>query len=55
MLLTAHRPAAIQEWDTLLVLDNGTVAAFGPKEEVLKSMVQNHSQLAKSTEMGGVA
>ncbi|MEM8617472.1 MAG: ATP-binding cassette domain-containing protein, partial [Pseudomonadota bacterium] len=35
ILIMAHRPAAIRECDTLLVLDNGTKAAFGPKEVIM--------------------
>ena len=31
VLIMAHRPAAIRECDTLLVLDNGTCAAFRTK------------------------
>jgi ATP-binding cassette subfamily C protein len=54
VLIMAHRPAAIQECDTLLVLDNGARSAFGPKEKVLREMVANHEQLQKSTTMGGV-
>ncbi|MEY8828132.1 type I secretion system permease/ATPase [Sedimentitalea sp. XS_ASV28] len=54
VLIMAHRPAAIQECDTLLVMDNGTRAAFGPKDKVLKEMVANHEQLKKSSSMGGV-
>lgn len=54
VLIMAHRPAAIQECDTLLVLDNGSKAAFGPKDEVLKNTVQNHQQLKKPGAMGGV-
>lgn len=54
VLIMAHRPAAIQECDTLLVLDNGTRAAFGPKEKVLKEMVANHEELQKTASMGGV-
>ncbi|SFT56772.1 type I secretion system permease/ATPase [Sedimentitalea nanhaiensis] len=54
VLIMAHRPAAIQECDTLLVLDHGTRAAFGPKEKVLREMVANHEQLQKSAAMGGV-
>jgi ATP-binding cassette subfamily C protein len=50
----AHRPAAIQECDMLLVLDSGARAAFGPKDEVLREMVQNHEQIQKSVGMGGV-
>lgn len=54
VLIMAHRPAAIQECDTLLVLDNGARTAFGPKDSVLRDMVANHEQLQKSAGMGGV-
>ena len=53
-LIMAHRPAAIQECDMLLVLDQGTRAAFGPKAQVLKEMVSNHEELTKTAAMGGV-
>ncbi|GHF34562.1 protease/lipase ABC transporter permease/ATP-binding protein [Seohaeicola zhoushanensis] len=53
-LIMAHRPAAIQECDTLLMLDQGTRAAFGPKEKVLREMVANHEELQRSAAMGGV-
>ena len=53
VLIMAHRPAAIKECDTLLVLDNGVAAAFGPKDEVLKSMVKNHEAIQR-TSAGGV-
>ena len=53
-LIMAHRPAAIQECDTLLVMDQGTRAAFGPKDEVLREMVVNHQELQKTAAMGGV-
>lgn len=54
VLIMAHRPAAIQECDTLLVLENGGRAAFGPKDQVLREMVSNHEDLRKSASMGGV-
>ncbi|MEP3442324.1 MAG: type I secretion system permease/ATPase [Sulfitobacter sp.] len=55
VLIMAHRPAAIQECDTLLVLDGGMRKAFGPKDEVLKGMVQNHKDIAQApTHAGGV-
>ncbi|MBM1555602.1 type I secretion system permease/ATPase [Sulfitobacter mediterraneus] len=41
VLIMAHRPAAIQECDMLLVLDGGMRVAFGPKNEVLAGMVKN--------------
>jgi PrtD family type I secretion system ABC transporter len=55
VMIMAHRPAAIQECDVLLVIDNGIRTAFGPKDEVLKSMVKNHEQIKKApTGAGGV-
>ncbi|MCL4152600.1 UNVERIFIED_CONTAM: hypothetical protein GTU68_017393 [Idotea baltica] len=55
VLIMAHRPAAIQECDTLLVLDGGMRMAFGPKDEVLKGMVKNHREIQKSPpDDGGV-
>ena len=55
VLIMAHRPAAIQECDLLLVVENGTRRAFGPKEEVLREMVTNHRQIAAQGPAGGVA
>ena len=43
----AHRPAAIQECDLLLMLDGGHCKAFGPKDDVLKATVQNYQALAQ--------
>jgi len=45
VIIIAHRPAAIQECDLLLVLDDGMRKAFGPREQVLREMVSNHQQL----------
>ncbi len=52
VLIMAHRPAAIQECDTLLVIDKGAMTAFGPKNQVLKEMVSNHEQLGKGARKG---
>ena len=41
VFIMAHRPAAIQECDLLLVIENGTRRAFGPKEEVMRDVLQN--------------
>ncbi|XDA97854.1 type I secretion system permease/ATPase [Sulfitobacter sp. LCG007] len=55
VLIMAHRPAAIQECDTLLVLDNGVRAAFGPKDEVLAGMVKNYKEILQApANAGGV-
>ncbi|MCX8227281.1 MAG: type I secretion system permease/ATPase [Sulfitobacter sp.] len=56
VLIMAHRPAVIQECDTLLVLESGKRVAFGPKDEVLEDMVSNHKQIrTRSIGMAGVA
>ncbi|WP_166417945.1 type I secretion system permease/ATPase [Cochlodiniinecator piscidefendens] len=54
-LIMAHRPAAIKECDQLLMLENGMVKAFGPKEEVLQKFVSNHQQVLSNPKMGGVS
>ena len=53
VLIMAHRPAAIEECEMLLVLDNGQRAAFGPRDEVLRKAVQNHQQIRASKGKGG--
>jgi ATP-binding cassette subfamily C protein len=55
VLIMAHRPAAIQECDMLMVLDNGMRVAFGPKDEVLRGMVKNHKQIQAAADAGGVS
>ncbi len=42
VLVMAHRPAAIQECDLLLMLEQGKVATFGPRDAVLQAVTQNH-------------
>ncbi len=54
VLIMAHRPAAIQECDMLLVIDKGTQTAFGPKDKVLQEMVANHQNIRQATGAGGV-
>jgi ATP-binding cassette subfamily C protein len=54
VLIMAHRPAAIQECDLLLVVEDGLRRAFGPRDQVLREMVKNHTEIAKSAGPGGV-
>jgi ATP-binding cassette subfamily C protein len=55
VLIMAHRPAAIQECDLLLVLDEGMDKAYGPRDLVLREMVKNHTEILASSGLGGVA
>lgn len=54
VIIMAHRPAAIQECDLLLVVEDGLRRAFGPKDDVLRQMVQNHQSIASDTTGGGI-
>ena len=54
ILIMAHRPAAIQECDLVLMLDHGMRRAFGAKEEILRDILTNHQEVLKSGGAGGV-
>ena len=54
VLIMAHRPAAIQECDLLMVLEGGARKAFGPKDDILREMVKNHEQIRSNAGKGGV-
>ena len=54
VFVMAHRPAAIQECDTLLVIEDGMRRAFGAKDEVLRSMVKNHAEIGLPGQTGHV-
>ncbi len=55
VLIMAHRPAAIQECDLLLVIEDGMRRAFGPRDQVLREMVKNHTEIVRSSGPGGVS
>jgi ATP-binding cassette subfamily C protein len=55
VLIMAHRPAAIQECDLLLVLQDGAMAAFGPRDKVLHEAVKNASEVTRLSAKGSVA
>lgn len=54
ILIMAHRPAAIQECDKLMVIEGGSLRAFGPKDEVLRQMVANHQDIQSANSKAGV-
>ena len=53
VLIMAHRPAAIQECELLLVLDGGMRKAFGPRDEVLRDVVKNAGEIQRAQGRGG--
>ena len=54
IMIMAHRPSAIQECELLMVLDSGMRRALGPRDEVLRSTVQNHETITRKPGPGGV-
>lgn len=53
VIIMAHRPAAITECELLLMVEQGMRRAFGPRDEVLKSMVRNAEQISQAQGQGG--
>ena len=52
VLIMAHRPSAITECEMLLVLDQGLVKAFGPRDQVLARTVQNAREIQSTVAKG---
>ncbi len=48
VLIMTHRPTAIQSCDKLLVLEKGSVAAFGPRDEVIKATMRNADRVSEA-------
>jgi ATP-binding cassette, subfamily C, bacterial len=55
VLIMAHRPAAIQECDLLMVMKDGAVAGLGPRDQILREMVKNAGEIARSVAPGGAS
>jgi len=54
VIIMAHRPAAIQECELLMVLEGGALRAFGPRDQVLGETVQNATELGNARKPGGI-
>jgi ATP-binding cassette subfamily C protein len=55
VVVVAHRPSALAGLDQLLVLANGMVTAFGPKEEVLRKVTEASSPAPAAASPAGGA
>lgn len=53
VIIMAHRPAAIHECELLLVLQNGVVRSFGPRDEVLRQSTRNAEEIVRAKGAGG--
>lgn len=52
VVIMAHRPAAIEECDLILILEGGNRVAFGPRDEVLKQHLRNFQQIGNTGQQG---
>lgn len=55
VIIMTHRPTAIASCDRLLVLEGGKVAAYGPRDEIIKTMMRNAGDVKKVVGAGGVS
>ena len=53
IVIMAHRPAAIEECELILIMENGQRLAFGPRDDVLRAHLRNHTQVVGGTGAGG--
>jgi len=52
IVIMAHRPAAIEECELILIMENGQRLAFGPRDDVLRAHLRNHTQVVAGTGAG---
>jgi PrtD family type I secretion system ABC transporter len=52
VLIMTHRPTAISTCDNLLVLDGGKVAAFGPRDDIIKKLMKNAGDVQRVVKGG---
>jgi ATP-binding cassette subfamily C protein len=48
VVIMAHRPSAIAACDLLLMVQDGAVRAFGPKDQVLRETTANYPQIVRN-------
>ena len=47
VIIMTHRPVAISECDTLMVVEKGAIKAHGPRDEIIKSMMKNADGISR--------
>jgi ATP-binding cassette subfamily C protein len=52
VIVMTHRPVAISECDTLLVVEKGLVKSFGPRDEIIRSMMKNSGDIQRAIGTG---
>lgn len=52
VVIMTHRPVAISECDTLMIVDGGKITAHGPRDEVLKRTIKNAGEVQRLIRQG---
>ncbi|MEM9971683.1 MAG: type I secretion system permease/ATPase, partial [Pseudomonadota bacterium] len=52
VVVMTHRPVAISECDRLMVVESGQVKGLGPRDEIIKSMMKNASDIQRTLGAG---
>ena len=52
IIIMTHRPTAISECDKILYLDAGRQQAYGPRDQVLQSVVKNAKDVNQAITQG---
>ncbi len=55
VIIMTHRPVAISECDRLMVVDAGQVKAIGPRDEIIRSMMKNASDIQRTISAGATS
>ncbi len=55
VIIMTHRPTAISTCDRLLVLDAGRVTAYGPRDEIIRTMLRNAGDVQRVVGTGGAS
>ena len=52
VIVMTHRPVAISECDMLLVVEKGLAKSFGPRDEIIRSMMKNSGDIQRAIGTG---
>lgn len=55
VVIMTHRPLAISECDTLMVVEQGRIKAYGARDDILKSMMRNADDIQRTLARGDTA
>lgn len=48
VIVMTHRPTALSGCDSLVILDQGTITAAGPRDDIIRSMMKNGDHLQRT-------